>query len=182
MPASDDLTDAEAATIELIAKIKGQLEKKPLRRADYVQALSSIAEFLAPFLGTKATYPLLCLVLELYDLDQGKVGALVAPARHSRRPPNSSVVSAQHAHDAAALECLVRCGEPVEIAARRIARRRGYSHSKVMHWRAELSSRPKSALAKIVFEEYLKRIEELDNAGRRDLAEVLIEQGQNEQD
>ena len=27
MPASDDLTDAEAATVELLAKIKGRLER-----------------------------------------------------------------------------------------------------------------------------------------------------------
>jgi hypothetical protein len=151
-----------AALVEILGILKGALEREPPGRRNYVVALAAIAQFVRPFIGLKPTTRLLDLAAALSDLDQGSQPALLTPVKVSNRRADSSKVWSCRAWAALALECLVRCGADLEIAAEELSRHAPFERKKLKSWRSELiADRVKNILAQTTWGNGLTQIKGL---------------------
>jgi hypothetical protein len=163
--AKDDQIYEALGTI--LVRVKELFEKQPANRKTYIAVLAQLSLFLRT-ISDVAALRWIGLAAALYDLDQGKVPALLKPATIRNRPGDSSALWAKKAHAAIALECFVRSGETLENGARKLALCSKIPAKSLIAWRRELKAgRVKNVPAPLMFANGLARLD----AGRcgRDL-------------
>jgi hypothetical protein len=124
LPTADDFLsedDPTAKAVFLVLEwVRTVLDRTPVDRDSYVVALLSIVQLVKLFLGAETAVKLLRLPMALADLNSGRVAEFLESGPKSQG--DASEIWAQRVYLALALECLMRCGQKKDEAAKEIAR------------------------------------------------------------
>jgi hypothetical protein len=161
-------TDFDERRADAFASFLGEINQALGRdladRKGYIAALASIAQFIRFVYGEESGVRLLRLAAALSDLDHGTVSPLLTPAPLNSRAMDSSETWAARTYAALALECLVRCRDPVDEAAQQLSRPHRYDWKTLKNWRRELKAgRVKNPLAQIMFSNGLARVKQFND-------------------
>jgi hypothetical protein len=172
--AEEETTDGFAEAVLLVlGRVKEALEKKPADRDSYIDALLALTDLIRRLAGDRAAQRMLHLVYALSDLNNGIVSKLLEPSERTGAKP--SVLWAQQAYAALALECLVRTGAGLDEAARHVALGRRFATDTVINWRKEFrADRVSNKVGQAMFTNGLSRIDQFDANQLRGLAEGFI--------